>query len=212
MVEGILGKKLGMTHIYSDGVEIPVTVIEAGWCQVTQKKTRANDGYDALQLGFAEKKEKRVNMPMKGHFKKAGSLGFYHLAEFACPDVDSYEPGQTISCGEIFSKGDYVDISGTSKGKGFQGVVKRWNFSGGPASHGSRHGRTSGSIGQSSDPSRVFKGMKMAGHMGARKVTVQNVKVVDVRKEENLILVKGAVPGATGAVMVIKKAVKKARS
>jgi large subunit ribosomal protein L3 len=209
MIEGLLGKKLGMTHIFSEGSEIPVTVIKVGACFVTQSKSADKDGYDAVQLGFGEKKPARVSKPMKGHFDKAGTSGFYHLAEFRGEELEKYEPGQEVGCADVFKVGDYVDISGRSKGKGFQGVVKRWGFHGGPASHGSMHGRTGGSIGQSSDPSRVFKGMKMPGQMGNRTTTVQNLEVVAVNGDDNIILVKGSVPGATGCLTVIKKAVKK---
>jgi large subunit ribosomal protein L3 len=209
MLEGILGKKVGMTHIYSEGHEIPVTVIKAGKCFVTQRKSADKDGYDAVQLGFEEKKPARTTRPMKGHFEKAGTACFYYLAEFGGEELENYEPGKEISCEDIFKVGDFVDISGTSKGKGFQGVVKRWKFRGGPASHGSMHGRAPGSIGQSSDPSRVFKGMKMAGQMGNRKATVQNLKVVGINKEDNIMLVKGSVPGPAGCFMVIKRSIKK---
>lgn len=209
MLEGVLGKKIGMTCIYSDGHEIPVTLIKAGKCFVTQRKSADKDGYDAVQVGFMEKKPARTPGPMKGHFGKAGTACFYHLAEFGGEELEKYKPGQEISCAEIFKVGEFVDISGRSKGKGFQGVVKRWRFHGGPASHGSMHGRTPGSIGQSSDPSRVFKGMKMAGHMGARNATIQNLKILAINEVEDIMLVKGSVPGPRGSLMVVKKAVKK---
>ena len=210
MVEGILGKKIGMTQVFSeDGEVVPVTVIRAGVCYVVQKKTKEKDGYEAVQVGFEEKKEERTNRPMRGHFGKAGTPCFYHLAEFGGEELDEYRPGDAIKCSDIFKVGEFVDISGTSKGRGFAGVMKRWNFSGGPASHGSMHNRAPGSIGQSSDPSKVFKGMKMAGHMGSRRVTVQNLRIMDIKPQENLLLVKGAVPGPTGGVLIIKKAVKK---
>ncbi|HHL40182.1 MAG TPA: 50S ribosomal protein L3 [Deltaproteobacteria bacterium] len=209
MVEGVLGRKIGMTHIYRDGVQVPVTVIDAGGNRVVQRKTVQKEGYDAVQIGFAEKKESRTNKPMRGHFKKAGKC-FYHLAEMRGDGLDGLEPGREIRLDEVFKAGDYVDVTGRSKGKGFAGVVKRWKFAGGPASHGSMHGRAPGSIGQSSDSSRVFKGMRMAGHMGDRTTTVQNLEVVDVRADENLLLVKGAVPGPRNGVMIIRKALKKA--
>ena len=209
MIEGLLGKKLGMTHIFIEGEEVPVSIIQAGACYVTQVKTHERDGYDALQIGFEEVKETRTNKPMKGHFKKAGTPNLRHLAEFGADDVGSYKPGQAINCGDVFKKGDFVDVTGRSKGKGFAGVMKRWGFGGGPGSHGSMHNRGPGSIGASSDPSRVFKGMKMAGHLGNKRVTVQNLRVVDVRAEDNIILLKGCVPGPIGSVMIIKKAVKK---
>ncbi len=209
MLEGVVGKKVGTTHIFSEGHQIQVTVIKAGKCYVTQRKTMDKDGYDAVQLGFGEKKPARTKRPLKGHFEKAGTPCFYHLVEFSGEELDNYKPGQEISCADVFRVGDIVDVSGRSKGKGFQGVVKRWKFRGGPASHGSMHGRTPGSIGQSSDPSKVFKGMKMAGHMGAEKRTVQNLEVVGINKDEDIMLVKGSVPGSVNSVIVLKKAIKK---
>lgn len=211
MIEGILGKKLGMTQIYSeDGAVLPVTVVSSATCRVVQKKTKERDGYEALQLGLIEKKEKRATNPMKGHFKKSGTPCFYHLSEVKGTGLDEYKPGQALNCSELFKVGDYVDVRGRSKGKGFQGSMKRHNFSGGGGSHGSMHNRAPGSIGSSSDPSRVYKGMRMAGHMGDRIVTVQNIKVVGIRPEENVILINGAVPGPINSVMFIKKALKKA--
>ncbi|MFQ5736791.1 MAG: 50S ribosomal protein L3 [Thermodesulfobacteriota bacterium] len=210
MIEGILGKKLGMTHVYSEtGAQIPVTVVKAGACHVVQRKTVEKDGYDAVQIGFGEKKEHRVNRPMTGHFKKAGTPCVYTVAEFRGESLDELKPGTVVNCADVFKVGDFVDVSGKSKGKGFQGSMKRHNFGGGRASHGSMHNRAPGSIGQSSDPSRVFKGMRMAGHMGDAKVTVQNLKVVDIRAEENVLLISGAVPGAINGLVVIKKAHKK---
>ena len=209
MIQGILGKKIGMTHIFAeDGSIVPVTVIEAGG-YVVQRKVRASDGYDAVQIGLGEKKEQRTSKAMKGHFKKAGTPCLYHLAEVKCSGEDTYAPGQAIKCAEIFKAGEFVDVLGTSKGKGFQGSMKRHNFSGGGGSHGSMHNRAPGSIGSSSDPSRVYKGMRMAGHMGSDSVTVQNLKIVAVKNEENLLLVRGAGPGAGNSVMMIKKAMKK---
>lgn len=209
MIEGIVGKKIGMTHVYSEGgAMVPVTVIKTG-NTVVQRKTRAKDGYDAVQVGFLEKKEKRANKPLQGHFKKAGSPCFYHLIELKGTELDSYTPGLAVNAADVFKPGDWVDVSGKSKGKGFMGSMRRHNFRGGSESHGSMHNRAPGSIGSSSDPSRVFKGMKMAGHMGAASVTVQNLQVVAIRPEENVILIKGAVPGAINGVVVIKKALKK---
>ncbi|MBI5454257.1 MAG: 50S ribosomal protein L3 [Deltaproteobacteria bacterium] len=209
MIEGVLGKKLGMTHIYSEAGEmVPVTVIQAGNF-VVQKKTKENDGYEALQIGILEKKESRVNKAMKGHFKKAGTPCLYRLMELKGDKLDDYKPGQSLNCGDVFKVGDFIDVSGTSKGKGFMGSMRRHHFSGGAESHGSMHNRAPGSIGSSSDPSRVYKGMRMAGHMGSAKVTVQNLKVVGVRAEENVLLVSGAVPGAINGLVVIKKALKK---
>ncbi len=209
MIEGIVGKKLGMTHIYSeDGAMVPVTVVKTG-NTVVQKKTADKDGYEAVQVGFLEKKEQRVNRPMRGHFKKAGSPCFYHLVELKAKDMAAVQPGAAVNAPDVFKIGDWVDVTGTSKGKGFMGSMRRHNFSGGAESHGSMHNRAPGSIGSSSDPSRVFKGMKMAGHMGHARVTVQNLKVVGIRAEENVLLIKGAVPGPINGIVVIKKAVKK---
>jgi len=209
MIEGIVGKKLGMTHIYSeDGAMVPVTVVKTG-NTVVQKKTADKDGYEAVQVGFLEKKEQRVNRPMKGHFKKAGSPCFYHLVELKGSDLSAIQPGAVVNAPDVFKIGDWVDVTGTSKGKGFMGSMRRHNFSGGAESHGSMHNRAPGSIGSSSDPSRVFKGMRMAGHMGHARVTVQNLKVVGIRAEENVLLIKGAVPGPINGIVVIKKAIKK---
>ncbi|MBI5587219.1 MAG: 50S ribosomal protein L3 [Deltaproteobacteria bacterium] len=209
MIEGILGKKIGMTHIYSEeGAMVPVTVIKAGNF-VVQRKTREKEGYDAVQVGFGEKKESRVNKPMKGHFKKAGTPCLYRVMEFKGTELDNYKPGALVNCADVFKVGDFIDVSGESKGKGFMGSMRRHHFSGGAESHGSMHNRAPGSIGSSSDPSRVYKGMRMAGHMGSDNKTVQNLKVVGIRAEENVILVKGAVPGAVNGYVVIKKALKK---
>lgn len=209
MIEGIVGKKLGMTHIYSeDGSMVPVTVVQTG-NYVVQKKTKENDGYDAIQVGLGEKKESRVNKAMKGHFKKAGTPCFYVLGEFKGTELDAYKPGQAINCSEVFKVGDVVDVSGKTKGKGFMGSMRRHHFSGGAESHGSMHNRAPGSIGSSSDPSRVYKGMRMAGHMGAAIKTVQNLKIAGVRAEDNVLLISGAVPGAINGYVVIKKATKK---
>jgi len=209
MIEGIVGKKLGMTHIYSeDGAMVPVTVVKTG-NTVVQKKTAEKDGYEAVQVGFLEKKEHRVNRAMQGHFKKAGAPCFYHLVELKATDLNAVQPGATVNASDVFKIGDWVDVTGTSKGKGFMGSMRRHNFSGGAESHGSMHNRAPGSIGSSSDPSKVFKGMKMAGHMGDARVTVQNLKVVGIRAEENVLLIKGAVPGAINGIVVIKKAIKK---
>ena len=210
MIEAILAKKIGMTHIYSEtGAQIPVTVAVAASSYVVQRKSKEKDGYDALQIGILEKKESRVNKAMKGHFKKAGTPCLYRLAEVKGTELDTHKPGAEIKCSDVFQVGEHVDVSGRSKGKGFQGSMKRHNFSGGGGSHGSMHNRAPGSIGSSSDPSRVYKGMRMAGHMGDRIVTVQNLKVVAIRPEENIILIGGGTPGAVGSVMIIKKSVKK---
>ncbi|PLX98583.1 MAG: 50S ribosomal protein L3 [Desulfuromonas sp.] len=208
MIKGILGKKLGMTQIFAaDGRRIPVTVVEAGPCVVLQKKVVASDGYDALQLGFDAKKAHRTNKPQMGHFKAADKGAFAHLREFKVEDVDQYSVGDEVTC-EIFTAGDLVDVTGTSKGKGFQGVIKRWGFSGGRSSHGSKFHRQPGSIGMSAWPARVFKGKKMAGQMGNERVTVQRVEIVEVRPEQNLVLVNGAVPGAKNSVVMLRKTAK----
>jgi large subunit ribosomal protein L3 len=207
---GLIGRKLGMTQFYNpEGNAVPVTVIEAGPCVVVQKKEAARDGYNALQVGFGSKKAQRVNKPLQGHMAKAGKGAFEVLKEFRLADVSSYEIGQEIKAADLFKPGDRVAVSGTSKGHGFSGVIKRWSFGGFPGSHGTheyfRHG---GSIGNRSFPGRVRKGKKMAGHWGNEQVSVQNVEVVDLRPEENLMLIKGAVPGAKHGVVVIRRSVK----
>jgi len=209
MIQGILGKKLGMTQVFAaDGHRIPVTVVEAGPCTVLQKKTESVDGYNALQVGFSEKKTHRVNKPMMGHFKKADQGAFASLRELAAINVDDYQVGDQITCDSVFKAGDIVDVTGTSKGKGFQGVIKRWGFSGGRATHGSHFHRAPGSIGMSATPARVHRGKKMPGQMGNARVTLQNLEIVEVRPEQNLILVKGAIPGANQGLVVIRKCVK----
>ncbi len=206
MVKGILGKKLGMSQVYSEkGEVIPVTLIQAGPCYVIQKKIKDRDGYDAIQLGFDPKKEKRVNKPVKGHQGKAGAGYFYHMKEVACDDMAAVEVGQEIKVDVIFAKGEMINVTGTSKGKGFAGVVKRHNFGGLPGSHGSLILRETGSIGSATDPGEVMRGKKMAGHLGDERVTVGNLQVVDVLPDENLIVIKGAVPGAKGQLVVLKK-------
>lgn len=201
---GILGKKLGMTQIFTeDGRLMPVTVIEAGPCCVIQVKTSEKDGYEAVKVGFIEaKKEKNVPKPLAGVFKKAGTSVFRILKEFP---MSGLKVGDMIKA-DNFNKGDTVAVSGISKGKGFQGVMKRHNFKGGPASHGSTRYRAPGSIGASSFPSRVWRGIRMAGHMGSERVTLNNLTIVDVRPEQNLILVKGAVPGHANSIVEIRKA------
>lgn len=209
MIKGILGKKLGMTQVYAaDGRRIPVTVVEAGPCVILQKKTVATDGYNALQLAFAAKKIQRVNKPEMGHFRKAGQGSFRFLREFRVEDIDTYNVGDAITCESIFAAGDIVDVTGNSKGKGFQGVIKRWNFSGGRSTHGSMFHRAPGSIGASAWPSRVFKGKKMSGQMGNARVTTQNLQIVEIRPEKNLILVKGAIPGPKNGLVTISKGIK----
>ena len=209
MIKGILGKKLGMTQIFAgDGKRIPVTVVEAGPCVILQKKTVATDGYNALQLGFGERKAHRTNKPEMGHFRKAGKGAFDALREVRVDNVDAFNVGDEITCASVFAAGDNIDVIGTSKGKGFQGVIKRWNFAGGRATHGSMFHRAPGSIGCSAWPSRVFKGKKMAGQMGNARVTTQNLQVVEVRPEQNLVLVKGAIPGPKNGLVMIRKGIK----
>lgn len=200
---GILGRKLGMTQVFDESGRIyPVTVIEAGPCCVVQIKTKEHDGYEAIKVGFVEiKKEKNVNKPMKGMFKKAGTASYRLLKEFPMADL---KVGEMITA-DKFQKGDLISVAGVSKGKGFQGVMKRHNYSGGPASHGSTSYREVGSIGASSFPSRVWKNKGMPGHMGSELITVKNLKVVDVKAEQNLILVLGAVPGSKGTYLEIRK-------
>ena len=206
-MKGILGTKLGMTQIFTEqGTVVPVTVIQAGPVVVTQVKNVENDGYNAIQVGFGDAKEKSLNKPKLGHLAKAEVLKKY-LREFRVDSVEGYTIGQEIKA-DIFAAGDKIDVTGISKGKGFQGPIKRHGQSRGPESHGSRYHRRPGSMGAASDPSRVFKGKKLAGHMGSEQVTIQNLDVVRVDAENNLILVKGAIPGAKGALITIKQAVK----
>jgi large subunit ribosomal protein L3 len=206
MPGGLIGKKLGMTRIFdTDGLAVPVTVIEAGPCFVVQKKTSAKDGYEALQLGFERRALGKCNKPGKGHFEKHGAKsGFKYLREVRLEQGGDFEEGQEITV-EQFAVGDRVDVVGTSKGKGFAGTVKRWNFHRGPMTHGSMNHRAPGSIGASAYPSRVVKGKKMPGHLGNARVTMKNLEVVDVRPEENLLLVKGAIPGPRQGLVLIQK-------
>ncbi len=206
MIKGILGKKLGMSQFFNENGEVvPVTLIQTGPCFVIQKKLKDRDGYDAIQIGFDPKKEKRVNSPMKGHQNKAGKGYFYHLREIRCDDLESIEVGQEVKASDIFEKGEKIKITGTSKGKGFAGVTRRHGFGGLPASHGSLIHRATGSIGCSADPSKVIKGKRMPGHLGNKKVTMKGLEVVDVMVEDNMIAIKGAVPGTKGQVVVLKK-------
>ena len=208
MKKAILGKKLGMTQIFAeDGALIPVTVIEAGPCSVVQKKTVETDGYSAVQLGFGEKKEKNVNKPMKGHFAKAGVAVKRYLKEFKLDNADEMNVGDEIKV-DIFEAGEMLDVTGTSKGHGYAGTVKRWGSHRGPMSHGSHYHRGPGSLGACSSPSRVYKGKKLPGHYGVDKVTIQNLDLVKVDVERNLLLIKGSVPGPKGGLLVIKNAVK----
>lgn len=205
----ILGKKIGMTQIFNEnGLAIPVTVIQAGPCAVVQKKTIENDGYTALKLGFEEIPEKKLNKPEKGIFSKVKVSSRRYLKEFRTDVVDKYEVGQEIKVADMFSNGDRIDVSGISKGKGFQGVVKRFGTSRGPETHGSMYHRRVGSMGAGTSPGRVYKGKVEPGHMGVDKITVQNLDVVRVDSERNLLLVKGAVPGPKGGLLVVKETVK----
>ncbi|PIU65895.1 MAG: 50S ribosomal protein L3 [Armatimonadetes bacterium CG07_land_8_20_14_0_80_40_9] len=206
-MKAILGRKVGMTQISDpEGRVIPVTVIEAEPCVITQLKQKEGDGYNAIQIGWIKIKESRLTKPLKGHFAKAGVTPRKFLREVRQDDLKGYKLGEEIKA-DIFKAGDNVDVTGISKGKGFSGVMKRWHFKGGPASHGSMIHRKPMSIG-ATDAARVFKGQKMPGHLGDRKVTVQNLKVVKVRLEDNLLLIQGAVPGAKNKLLLIKEAVK----
>ncbi|RMG68856.1 MAG: 50S ribosomal protein L3 [Calditrichaeota bacterium] len=206
MMSGLLGKKIGMTRIFDDeGNMVPVTVVQAGPCYVIQVKTLERDGYEAMQIGFDPKKEKRTNKPLKGHFAKANVPPLRRLKEFPLPEDREVKPGDVLTV-EMFSPGEKVKVSGTSKGRGFAGVVKRHGFGGGPKTHGqSDRWRAPGSIGQSSFPSRVFKGLRMAGHMGNARATVTGLTVVKVDPEKNLLFIKGAVPGARNSYVEIYK-------
>jgi len=201
-MKGILGKKVGMTQVFTeDGRLVPVTIIEAGPVKVVQKKEKAKDGYEALQLGYDEtRKEKNITKPMLGHFKKTSSPAFRFLSEIK---MDGFNSGDNITV-DIFTKGEKVSITGTSKGKGFQGVMKRHNYKGGPGSHGSMFNRAPGSIGSSAYPSRVWKNKGLPGHMGDERVTVKNIEIFDIRKDQNLLLVVGAVPGSNGGYVIVK--------
>lgn len=207
MQKGILGRKLGMTELFDEqGRAIPLTVIEAGPCVVVQKKTTKTDGYNALQVGFGEVKERSLNKPLKGHFARANVKPRRFLRELRLDNVEGYEVGQEIKV-DIFAPGDRVDVTGITKGKGFAGGVKRWGFGRGPMAHGSKYHRGPGSL-QSRDAARVFKGRRMPGHLGHERVTIQNLKVFRVDPEKNLLLVKGAVPGPRGSLVLIKDTVK----
>ena len=208
MNKGIIGRKIGMTQVFDEtGKVIPVTVIEAGPCVVAQVKTVETDGYNAIQLGFGEVKAKKVNKPKAGHFAKAKLEAKKHLREFRLCDVSNIKVGDEIKA-DIFAVGEKVDIQGTTKGKGFQGVIKRHGQHRGPMGHGSMYHRRPGSMGSTSTPGRVFKGKKLPGHMGRNTVTIQNLDVVRVDMDKNVILVKGSVPGAKGAILKVKSAVK----
>ena len=212
MKKAILAKKIGMTQIFSEsGMLIPVTVLEAGPCLVVQKKTKEKDGYEALQVGFGEVKQKHVNKPLKGHYEahlgSAGAKPKKLLREFRLEDISAYEVGNEIKA-DIFSEGDQVDVIGISKGKGFQGAIKRHGQHRGPMSHGSKYHRGLGSMSSNTTPGKVKKGKKMPGHMGAKRVTVQNIKIVKSDAEKNLLLIQGSIPGARGSVVMIKNTTK----
>lgn len=212
MKKAILGKKIGMTQIFlKDGRLVPVTVVEAGPCPVTQVKTAQTDGYEAVQVGFGELAEMRAkklkNKPELGHFAKAGVAATRFLRELRLDDITPYKVGDAIKC-DVFAEGDRVDVSGISKGHGFTGVIQRWNQHTGPMKHGSKYHRGVGSMGANSSPSRVFKNKHMPGQYGAERVTVQNLEVIRVEAERNLLMIKGAIPGANGALVIVKSSVK----
>lgn len=209
MQKAILGKKIGMTQLFNeDGLAIPVTVIEAGPCTVIQKKTVEKDGYSAVKIGYGTVSEKRLNKPLKGEFAKLKLAPKKYLKEVKLDDLDKFEIGQEIKVEDMFQAGDRVDVSGVSKGKGFQGTIKRYGQKGGAETHGSMYHRRVGSMGPNTSPGRVFKGKKLPGHMGVDNITVQNLDIVRVDGERNLLIVKGAVPGAKGSLLVIKNTVK----
>lgn len=208
MKKGLIGKKIGMTQIFNEeGKVIPVTVIEAGPCVVSQVKTEETDGYNSIQLGFGAIKESKVNKPERGHFTKANIAPARYLREFRVDSIEDVKVGDELKA-DIFMAGDKIDIQGTSKGKGFQGVIKRHGQHRGPMGHGSMYHRRPGSMGSTSTPGRVFKGKRLPGHMGANTITIQNLEVVSVDLDKNVILVKGSVPGANGAILKIKQSVK----
>ena len=208
MKKGIIGRKIGMTQIFDEkGNVIPVTVIEAGPCIVAQVKTIETDGYNAVQLGFGDVKDKHINKPEAGHFAKAKLANKKHLREFKLENVENYKVGDEIKA-DVFEAGEKIDVQGITKGKGFQGVIKRHGQHRGPMGHGSMYHRRPGSMGSTSTPGRVFKGKKLPGHMGRNTVTIQNLDVVKVDMDKNVILVKGSVPGAKGSILKVKSAVK----
>lgn len=205
MIKGLIGKKLGMTRLFGPfGRTFPVTVIEVGPCQVVQKKTADKDGYEAVQLGFAEAEDRKVNKPMSGHFDTAGTAKYRHLKEFKVDSADEYELGQELTV-DMFKIGEKIHVTGTSKGRGFAGTIKRHNFARGPETHGNTTHRAPGSIGCSAWPARVVKGKKMPGQYGNTKSTKKNLQVVDIRVKENVILVKGGVPGPKNGLVILNK-------
>ncbi len=208
---GLIGRKIEMSQVFDDkGELIPVTIVEAGPCVVVAKKTQEKDGYNSLQLGFKDVAQAKMNKPISGHFKKADVKGKRYLREFRILDIDNYQVTQELKA-DVFKEGDYIDVRGISKGKGFAGVVKRYHWKGGGGSHGSMFHRAPGSLGQSSEPSRVHKGHGLPGRMGGEQVTTQNLKVVKVDTLQNRLLIEGAVPGRKGGLLIIKKAVKKGK-
>lgn len=207
-MKGLIGKKIGMTRVYKDGKAIPVTVIKAGPCIVVDKMTEEKNGYNAIQVGFEELPERKVTKPLIGHFKRANVKPMRFLKEFIVESVDSYEIGQEIKA-DVFEIGEKVDVSGKTKGRGYTGAMKRWNFRGGEASHGSKFHRGLASTGQHTYPAKVFKGKKMSGHYGNEKVTILNSEVVYIDVENDLIAIKGGVPGAKGGLVTIREAIKK---
>ena len=204
MARGLLARKIGMTQLFVDDFAVGATVIEAAPCTVVRVKTVETDGYNAVQLGYGEVKETKVDRPTAGHYRKAGVVPHRRLFEIRVDNPEAYSVGDTLGI-DVFSEGDRIDISGISRGMGFQGVVKRWDFAGGPASHGSHFHRRPGSVGNCVKPGRVIKGKKLPGHMGARRVTVKGLRVLKVDLERNLLIVKGSTPGARGAVLELGK-------
>ena len=206
MYKELLGRKLGMTTLFApDGKQIPATVLEVGPCVVTQIKTRETDGYDALQVGFSAKSLSRVNKPMQGHLRKSGEDGYRLLKEISVDDPTAYKLGEALTIDGLFQAGERVDVSGISKGRGFSGVIKRWGFHGGRDTHGSMFHRAPGSVGASATPSKVLKGRKLPGRYGGDRVTVRNLEVVDVRPEQNVLIVKGAIPGSKAGLVGVRK-------
>ena len=205
MVKKLIGKKLGMTRFFLDeGQSVPVTIVKAGPCVILQKKTADKDGYEAIQVGFENQRKKRVNAPLRGHFKAAGDRYFAHLREIRVEDAQEFELGQELKA-DIFEIGETVQVTGKSKGRGFSGVIKRWGFSGGKKTHGSRSHRVPGSIGSSATPGRVQKGKKLPGRMGYQKSTIKNLMILDVRPEQDIIALKGSIPGSRNSIIEISK-------
>ena len=211
MVNGLLGRKLGMTRMFmEDGRWVEVTLVQAGPCKVTQLKTTEKDGYEAVQVGFGDIREKQCTKPLLGHFKNNGVDPMRYLREFRVDSSATMNVGDEIK-NDIFKVGEKVDVSGTTKGRGFAGVIRRYGFGGGPGGHGSHFHRAPGSIGQSADPSKVIKGKRLPGRMGGKQVTTQNLEILEVNPDKNLLVVRGAVPGANGGLVVVKRSVKGAK-